>query len=108
MAIAQQQIVPPRLRRQAGLGQPLSVRIRKLGLALVGALVLCAPGDHWAFRPIETVQAQTRPLAASPSPVSEFYGIDFSPYLNGQDPNLGSQITTSQIQIGRASCRERV
>jgi exo-beta-1,3-glucanase (GH17 family) len=28
---------------------------------------------------------------------SKVYGIDFSPYLNGQDPNLGSQISANQI-----------
>ena len=30
------------------------------------------------------------------SPVT-VYGIDFSPYLTGQDPNLGSQVSASQI-----------
>jgi exo-beta-1,3-glucanase (GH17 family) len=38
-------------------------------------------------------------MARAQSPiVSQVYGIDFSPYENGQDPNLGSQITISQIQ----------
>jgi exo-beta-1,3-glucanase (GH17 family) len=40
-------------------------------------------------------------LAAAPSrgtqvPV-KVYGIDFSPYLTGQNPNLGSQVTSAQI-----------
>lgn len=35
--------------------------------------------------------------AFSQVPTSTLYGIDFSPYLDGQDPNLGSQITTAQI-----------
>ena len=37
--------------------------------------------------------ASGQPQAA----ISRVYGIDFSPYLNGQDPNAGSQISTSQI-----------
>ncbi|HEY2383626.1 MAG TPA: FG-GAP-like repeat-containing protein [Terriglobia bacterium] len=31
------------------------------------------------------------------NPLQKVYGIDFSPYLNGQDPNIGSQITPEQI-----------
>jgi exo-beta-1,3-glucanase (GH17 family) len=30
-------------------------------------------------------------------PVQKTYGIDFSPYLNGQNPNAGTQISASQI-----------
>jgi exo-beta-1,3-glucanase (GH17 family) len=38
-------------------------------------------------------------MARAQSPiVSQVYGIDFSPYENGQDPNLGSQISINQIQ----------
>lgn len=35
--------------------------------------------------------------ATAQGQISKVYGIDFSPYLNGQDPNLGSQVTASQI-----------
>jgi exo-beta-1,3-glucanase (GH17 family) len=31
------------------------------------------------------------------SPARKTYGVDFSPYLTGQDPNLGPQIPASQI-----------
>ena len=36
-------------------------------------------------------------LAADAQGISRIYGLDFSPYENGQDPNLGSQLTASQI-----------
>ena len=35
--------------------------------------------------------------AIAQTPISPVHGINFSPYVDGQDPNLGSQITTSQI-----------
>ena len=37
-------------------------------------------------------------LAAVPPTVAyKTYGMDFSPYVNGQDPNLGTEITEAQI-----------
>lgn len=35
--------------------------------------------------------------ADAQSPAHVLYGVDFSPYLTGQNPNLGSQVTTAQI-----------
>lgn len=70
------------------LPRSLYVQIRMLGLALTAVLVLLVLGDQWAFSPVQTVQAQ--------SPVYKVYGLDFSPYLTGQDPNLGSQVSASQ------------
>jgi uncharacterized protein (TIGR03437 family) len=37
------------------------------------------------------------PAGADP-PTVKTYGIGFSPYINGQDPNLGVQITATQIR----------
>jgi uncharacterized repeat protein (TIGR01451 family) len=43
------------------------------------------------FVPVAIVQGQAQ------TPIVKAYGIDFSPYETGQDPNLGSQVTAAQI-----------
>ncbi len=32
-------------------------------------------------------------------PTYRIYGLDFSPYMDGQDPNLGSQISEEQLRL---------
>ncbi len=36
-------------------------------------------------------------VAARPTVVYKTYGMDFSPYVDGQDPNLGSEISEAQL-----------
>jgi hypothetical protein len=36
-------------------------------------------------------------VTQSQAAIQKAFGIDFSPYLTGQDPNLGSQVTEAQI-----------
>src|SRR5436190_24394813 len=38
-----------------------------------------------------------RVVRANPAVVYKTYGLGFSPYVDGQDPNLGSQISIAQM-----------
>ena len=37
-------------------------------------------------------------LLAANGPVYQLYGLNFSPYTDGQDPNVNPQVTAAQIQ----------
>jgi hypothetical protein len=54
-------------------------RMRLLPIPLLLRVALLAPGDV-------------------PSPAYQVYGLDFSPYVDGQNPNDGSVVTLAQVE----------
>jgi hypothetical protein len=65
-------------------------RLRAFALLLpvVGLTLLCAA----------EVSAATPTPTPGPTPTYKLYGLDFSPYMDGQDPNQGSQISEAQLR----------
>ena len=61
-------------------------------LAAVGLTLLCAAG----------VSAATPTPTPGPAPDYKLYGLDFSPYMDGQDPNQGSQVSEAQLRARMA------
>src|SRR3954447_14390077 len=70
-----------------------------VGVSLSFCVVLAQnpePGVRTGFQS-NTIEFQARKSYAE-IPISRIYGLNFSPYLNGQDPNQGVQISASQVQ----------
>jgi PKD repeat protein len=48
---------------------------------------------------INNIQSETSTqFSASPQKINKVYGINFSPYIDGQNPNYGSQVDEKQIR----------
>jgi len=58
----------------------------------VALTLLCAAG----------VSAVTPTPTPGPTPTYKVYGLDFSPYMDGQDPNQGSQVSEAQLRARMA------
>jgi exo-beta-1,3-glucanase (GH17 family) len=64
-----------------------------IGLAGCGSGGNSDPGNGLSPPP-----ATPEPPSPPPSPIVRIYGLDFSPYLNGQDPNRGDAVSAEQIE----------
>ncbi|MGD0115337.1 MAG: glycosyl hydrolase family 17 protein [Dehalococcoidia bacterium] len=73
--------------------------IRILGVLVVALTgVVVAP----AWFPADPVVAQTPTPTAIPTPAYKLYGLDFSPYMDGQDPSQGAQVSEDQLRARMA------
>ena len=64
------------------------LRASALILAVVSLALLCAAA----------ASAATPTPTPGPTPTYKLYGLDFSPYMDGQDPNQGSQVSEAQLR----------
>src|SRR5690242_15728144 len=52
----------------------------------------------WHFLVVVSITTFVAPVSMTAQvPVQKAYGLNFSPYVTGQDPNTGSQISEAQI-----------
>lgn len=74
------------LLRIVGCGLFISLFCAGAGLVLVLASSLKSPKVFWP-----------RPVSAQPTAAYKTYGMNFSPFIDGQDPNLRTEISEAQI-----------
>jgi exo-beta-1,3-glucanase (GH17 family) len=71
-------------------------RFASLAIIMLAAAVGLFPLTNYSPNP--KARAATSRTAAAPPPAYKLHGLDFSPYVDGQDPNIGSpQVSEEQM-----------